>query len=180
ARLAEAYTRSASWGLCPEQPSSVIVDSAFRERVDHLFALAIAMQPGCFSKNHCQDGSLFMLKMLADDGIPAEVIIGDVLLENRPVWNVTVKQLKRQLKRGRDYAAGETQEVHCWLSIGGSHILDPTISWYTDGRPGYIFDHADQIDPIVEHVPLAAGWRFIHKTNRHPIAELLNENLLAR
>lgn len=169
----EALRRGDNWKLNPNRHEIIKLSPEQEECVDGIFTSLYQRSPKNFAKDRCQDAALFLLAGLWEYGLASEIMIGDVICRGQPVYNTTIKALKKELRNGHRYKVGSFQPLHCWIHIGGL-ILDPVCRWYTDGEPGYVLCSSENMESADNvYSPLVAGFEFILRTNSHPLSDVL-------
>ena len=112
-------------------------------------------------------------KLLRSCGIESEIVYGDLQIDGSPHWNVTVKELKRQLKAG---ISDKEQRIHCWLVLPDHSFADFTIRndlWLQPEvlqTQGVLFEEGH----TYRYIPLLMGASFIEKRTKSSLSRQLN------
>lgn len=137
--------------------------------------------------NSCQTLSTCIFALLNSQGIAADIVLGNVIVNGTNKFETTLKVLQDTV-RARGPLAGH-QEVHSWVSLGDDTVIDAWLPFRLGGRNNVrtSFDNAILIGRASEiflqhsldYRPLLVGAEFFAKTGPQDPLNLLNE-LVAR
>jgi len=167
-KLGFPHAPLAASGDAIEQSLLMAVRDVLADFSDHLNRLI----PGYWG-NSCQALSTQIFGFLNAQGIPAEIVTGNVIINNTDVFSTTLESLKNE------YLASEpltgSQSLHAWISLGDDTIIDAALPPRLAKNHGYPADRADAIlvgraglfseKLFLQYEPIIVGSDFIAKTN---------------
>lgn len=188
AKLAKAVEESAKLGF--KRGPMVDFDSVVSDETLTKSLELISAQMGMFDRlipgywgNQCQQLSSFIFASLTHVGIPAEVVIGNVLIQGHDGYEVTLEGLQAEFNSQEQSNGG--LRLHAWVSVGGDSIIDAAICPRLVKRFGAPERLADTFLVArsvtirdgyhLEYQPLLVGGEFFGKTNPPDPIELVKE-----
>ncbi len=128
--LSKAISESAKLGFT--RPSIItseaqIADSVLRatsELLGELSGFLSRIVPGYWG-NSCQTLSTNIFAHLNNQGIAANIVLGNVLVGATDEFETTLESLHEEV-RATEHLKGE-QKVHAWISLGGDTIVDAAL-----------------------------------------------------
>ncbi len=156
-------------------PGNYISDDLVEEvlqLVDHLSGYFDHMLPGYWG-NSCQTLSTHIFAHLNARGIPANIVLGNVLVNGTDEFEATLEELQVEVRATQPLEGA--QNVHAWVSLGDDTIIDAAlpprlVKHY--GAPPQLEDviFIDRAAEMVsrfkcQYVPLLVGTEFFAKTN---------------
>jgi len=123
--------------------------------------------------NSCQALSTQIFGFLNAHGIPAEIVTGNVIINNTDVFSTTLESLRNE------YLADEpltgSQSLHAWVSLGDDTIVDAALPPRLVKIHSYPANRGDAIlvgragifseKLFLQYEPIFVGSDFIAKTN---------------
>ena len=138
------------------------------------------VQPGYWG-NACQTLSTNIFAFLNANGIRAEIVVGNVLIQHIDEFRTTLDTLKAELSS--DAPRTNSQSLHVWISLGGDTIVDaamPPRLAANYGAPERFNDtifiaRASQLASglRIKYHPLLVGSEFIARTNSQDPLEFM-------
>jgi len=131
--------------------------------------------------NSCQTLSTNIFAYLNAEGIPANIVVGNVIINGTDEFDTTLELLRGEVSSDR--LAHGPQSIHAWISVGDDTIVDaalpPRLAKYY-GAPAH-FDDMILIGRASEfsgkhhlrYQPMVIGTEFFAKTNPPDPMELL-------
>lgn len=147
-------------------------------RVSHLLDRLL---PGYWG-NHCQTLASHIFAHLNARGIPANIVLGNVIINGTDEFETTLESLQDEY-RAADRPQG-VQNIHAWVSLGDDTIIDAALP----PRLVKVYEAPAQLEDVifigrasefserfkVNYQPLLVGSEFFAKTNPPDPMELLN------
>lgn len=186
-QLANAIVESKNLGftrgsLISEQTS--IPDRSLtltRDLINELSGIFDSVLPGYWG-NSCQTLSSYIFAHLNNQGIAAEIVLGNVIINGTDEFETTLQSLQEEM--GATEPLSGNQVVHAWVSLGDDTIVDAAL-------PPRLVRHynapADFNDVIligrashmsselkIRYQPILVGTEFFAKTNPPDPMDLLN------
>ncbi|ENU5815647.1 hypothetical protein ACE34P_003247 [Vibrio fluvialis] len=166
--LVEAYDNSIDLNLSPDPP---IYRELAKSDLDKILSVVDQAQAS-INYDHVQGACLFahhtLKRALQKHGYNSEIIVGDVLIDDKPYMSCKLEDLQEQLVVGK---VGGYQKVHCWLLLENYFCFDVSLCRdFTNGvyaaeiwgvgTAGLIGGHN------VCYKPILMGETFIERTNQ--------------
>jgi hypothetical protein len=107
--------------------SANIADETLRrtsELINYLSGFLDMVIPGYWG-NSCQALSSNIFAQLNNDGIPADIVLGNVIINGTDEFETTLESLQAEVNATAPLL-GE-QRVHAWVSLGGDTIVDAAL-----------------------------------------------------
>lgn len=187
-RLAEALQESKRLGFTRDpliSEQTPVTDNTLREvsnMVTEYSALLDAVLPEYWG-NSCQTLSTNFFAFLNTQGIPANIVIGNVIINGTDEFETTLDSVRKEVL-AMEPSVGH-QSIHAWISLGDDTIVDaalpPRIVLRYQARnmsPDTIFvGRASFLSAAyrVRYQPIIVGTEFFAKTNPPDPMDLLNE-----
>lgn len=132
--------------------------------------------------NSCQTLSTNIFAHLNNQGIAANIVLGNVIINGTDEFETTLEGLQQEVQ-ATEHLQGE-QKVHAWISLGGDTIVDAALPprLARDYKAPEHFNDMMFIGRAVEMVaryrvayqPILVGTEFFAKTNPPDPMDLLN------
>ena len=123
--------------------------------------------------NSCQALSTQIFGFLNAHRIPAEIVIGNVIINDTDVFSTTLESLKSEYLADKPLTG--SQSLHAWVSLGDDTIVDAALPPRLAKNHGYPSDRANAIlvgraglfseKLFLQYEPILVGSDFIAKTN---------------
>lgn len=138
--------------------------------------------------NSCQTLSTNIFARLNHHGIPANIALGNVLVNGTDEFDATLAGLQQEVRSAAPLSGD--QNVHAWICLGDDTVIDAAlpprlVKLYK--APQQLNDmifigRAEEMDARfgVRYVPLLVGTEFFAKTNPPDPMDLLNELMADR
>ncbi|WP_322053074.1 hypothetical protein [Paraburkholderia bannensis] len=138
--------------------------------------------------NSCQTLSSNIFAQLNNEGIPADIVLGNVIINGTDGFETTLESLQAEVLTTSPLL-GE-QRVHAWVSLGGDTIVDAAlpprlVKHYN--APEYLNDMifigraAEMYERFnLQYQPILVGTEFFAKTNPPDPMDLLGELMKRR
>lgn len=149
--------------------------SAFSSHLDRVL-------PGYWG-NSCQTLSSQLFAFLNSEGIAAEIVIGNVIINGTDEFETTAESLQAEVTAKEGHT--EPQAIHAWISLGDDTIIDAALPArlvkHYQAPPefsGMIFiNRASFLSARykLRYQPLLVGTEFFAKTNPPDPMDLLNK-----
>lgn len=165
--------------------SEQIPDAALRAARDVVLTFANFfgnILPGYWG-NSCQTLSSNFFAQLNASGIPADIVLGNVIINGTDKFEVTLDSLRQEFHSSETLTG--IQSVHAWVSIGGDTIIDaalgPRMARHyrapDDFNELIMIDRASHLSShyCVRYQPILLGTEFFAKTNPPDPMDLLNK-----
>lgn len=131
--------------------------------------------------NSCQTLSTNIFAYLNAEGIPANIVVGNVIINGTDEFDTTLELLRGEVSG--DKLAHGPQSIHAWISVGDDTIVDaalpPRLAKYY-GAPAHFDDmiligRASEfsVKHHLRYQPMVIGTEFFAKTNPPDPMELL-------
>lgn len=132
--------------------------------------------------NSCQTLSTNIFAHLNNQGIAANIVLGNVIINGTDEFETTLDSLQQEVQ-ATEHLQGE-QQVHAWISLGGDTIVDaalpPRLARHYEAP-----DHFNDMMFIgraaemvarhnIKYQPILVGTEFFAKTNPPDPMDLLN------
>ena len=186
--LSRAISESAKLGFTRPtiiSPNTEIDDSVLRrvsELLNHLSAVLDMAVPGYWG-NSCQTLSTNIFAHLNNQGIAANIVLGNVMIGVNDEFEVTLESLRKEVL-SEEPIRGD-QKVHAWVSLGGDTIVDAALPPRLV-RHYQAPDHFDDMMFIgraaemaarykIRYQPILVGTEFFATTNPPDPMDLLNK-----
>jgi len=186
--LTKAFAESAKLGFNRPaiiSPDAKIADSVLRatsELLGELSEFLSMVVPGYWG-NSCQTLSTNIFAHLNNQGIPANIVLGNVLVGATDEFEATLESLQEEVQ-ATEHLQGE-QRVHAWISLGGDTIVDAAL-------PPRLVRHyqaPEQFEDMmfigraaemvarynIKYQPILVGTEFFARTNPPDPMDLLNK-----
>ena len=176
----QGFTRAA---LISEQvtiPDSTLV--VVRDVVVNLSGFFNLILPGYWGDS-CQTLSTNIFAHLNSQGIAANIVLGNVIINGTDEFEVTLESLKKEV-HATEPLMGH-QAVHAWVSLGDDTIVDvalpPRLAKYYNAPPHFndlmLIGRASEMSSKyrLRYQPILVGSEFFAKTNPPDPMDLLNE-----
>lgn len=186
--LSKAITESAKLGFTRPaiiSPQANIDDSVLRatsELLSELSGFLDRVVPGYWG-NSCQTLSTNIFAHLNNQGIAANIVLGNVWVGATDEFETTLESLQEEVQ-ATEHLQGE-QKVHAWISLGGDTIVDAALPprLVRHYKAPEHFDDMMFIGRAAEMVarynikyrPILVGTEFFARTNPPDPMDLLNK-----
>lgn len=165
-------------------PEAIIEDSVLRatsQLLGQLSGLLDRVVPGYWG-NSCQTLSTNIFAHLNNQGIPANIVLGNVIINGTDEFETTLECLQKEVQ-ATEHLQGE-QQVHAWISLGGDAIVDAALpprlarhyrapEHFNDMM--FIGRAAEMVARYnIHYQPILVGTEFFAKTNPPDPMDLLN------
>jgi len=192
-QLTKAILESRKLGF--ERPAIIsadvhVSDEILRETsqlLSELSGLFDLILPGYWG-NSCQTLSTNIFARLNQHGIPANIVLGNVLVNGTDEFEATLERLQCEV-RLTEPLSGD-QHVHAWISLGDDTVVDAALP----PRLVKLYKAPQQLDGMifigragemkarfgVQYVPLLVGTEFFARTNPPDPMKLLNTLISGR
>ncbi|WP_152034622.1 hypothetical protein [Paracidovorax avenae] len=185
--LTKAIAESAKLGftrpaiISPEARIDDSVLGATSELLGELSAFLSMIVPGYWG-NSCQTLSTNIFAHLNNQGIPANIVLGNVWVGTTDEFETTLESLRQEVL-ATEQLQGE-QKVHAWISLGGDTIVDAALpprlvthykapEQFNDMM--FIGRAAEMVDRYnIKYQPILVGTEFFARTNPPDPMDLLN------
>ena len=139
--------------------------------------------------NSCQTLSSHFFAYLNSQGIAAEIILGNVIINGIDEFETTLESLQREVHASESLPESlpEYQAVHAWVSLGDDTIIDaalpPRLVKHYNAPPQFndmtLIGRASEMSVRykLRYEPILVGSEFFAKTNPPDPMDLLNELL---
>lgn len=131
--------------------------------------------------NSCQTLSSNIFAHLNARGIPANIVLGNVIVNGTDEFDTTLESLQEEV-RATENQHGE-QHVHAWISLGDDTVVDAALP----PRLAKLYNAPPQFEDMIfigrgaemearyrcQYIPLLVGTEFFVKTNPPDPMELL-------
>lgn len=186
--LSKAIAESAKLGFTRPaiiSPEENIDDSALRATSELLNQLSVFLDriiPGYWG-NSCQTLSSNIFAHLNNQGIAANIVLGNVWVGATDEFETTLESLQEEV-RATEHLQGE-QKVHAWISVGGDTIVDAALpprlvrhykapEHFNDMM--FIGRAAEMVARFnIKYQPILVGTEFFARTNPPDPMDLLNK-----
>lgn len=132
--------------------------------------------------NSCQTLSTNIFAYLNAEGIPANIVIGNVIINGTDEFDTTIELIRGEISGDRP--AHGPQSIHAWISVGDDTIVDaalpPRLAKYY-GAPAHFNDmiligRASEfsVKHRLRYQPMVIGSEFFARTNPPDPMELLD------
>lgn len=131
--------------------------------------------------NSCQTLSTNIFAHLNNRGIPANIVLGNVIIQGNDEFETTLESLQREV-RATEPLAGH-QAVHAWISLGDDTIIDaalpPRLVKHYMAPPHFddmiLIGRASEFSVryMLRYQPMLVGTEFFARTNPPDPMELL-------
>lgn len=175
-RLREAEKESKLLGLEPRLAIDYITTADDDEALNEICSIDLTQWLIAeFGLGDWADGCLivtpYLFVLLQEQGIPCELVYGEVKINGTYEFDTTLDGLKDELDKGY---SENVMAIHVWINFGANYIIDPTIS-------GRIHKHYDKKCPQnkifngksealfnkkLEYIPMLAGIQYLKTTCR--------------
>lgn len=153
-----------------------------RDLVTELSAFLDGILPGYWG-NSCQTLSTNIFAHLNSNGITANIILGNVIINGTDEFDATLASLQEEV-RAIEPLTGH-QAVHAWVSLGDDTIIDaaiaPRLVKNYKAPPRFkdmiMIGRASEMSSeyLLRYQPILVGTEFFSKTNPPDPMDLLNE-----
>lgn len=133
--------------------------------------------------NSCQTLSTHFFGYLNSRGIPADIVIGNVIINGNDEFETTLEYLQKEVSASEPLT--EHQAVHSWVSLGDDTIIDaalpPRLVKHYNAPPQFndmiFIGRASEMSVRykLRYVPIIVGTEFFAMTNPPDPMDLLNE-----
>ncbi|WP_155638539.1 hypothetical protein [Burkholderia cepacia] len=162
-----------------------IADDTLRctsELVNYLSGFFDMIIPGYWG-NSCQTLSTNIFAQLNNAGIPADIVLGNVIINGTDEFETTLESLQAEVRATVPHYGA--QRVHAWVSLGGDTIVDAAlpprlVKHYN--APEHFNDTifigraAEMLARFkLQYQPILVGTEFFAKTNPPDPMDLLSE-----
>lgn len=187
-RLSNAISESSRLGFTRPPIISVgtdVADDVLRatsELLNSLSAFLDRVVPGYWG-NSCQTLSANIFAHLNNQGIAANIVLGNVIINGTDEFETTLESLQEEI-RAAEHLEGE-QKVHAWISLGDDTIVDAAlpprlVKHYK--APQHFNDmifigRAEEFNARynIQYQPILVGTEFFAITNPPDPMDLLNK-----
>ena len=131
--------------------------------------------------NSCQTLSTNIFAFLNAQGIPADIVIGNVIINGTDEFDTTPELIREEVTGTRP--AEGPQSIHAWISVGDDTIIDaalpPRLAKYYGAPPKFndmiLIGRASEfsVRHHLRYQPMVVGTEFFAKTNPPDPIELL-------
>ncbi len=133
--------------------------------------------------NSCQTLSTNIFAQLNNAGIPADIVLGNVIINGTDEFETTLERLQAEVRATVPHYGA--QRVHAWVSLGGDTIVDAAlpprlVKHYN--APEHFNDTifigraAEMLARFkLQYQPILVGTEFFAKTNPPDPMDLLSE-----
>jgi len=186
--LNKAVSESAKLGFTRPtiiSPEAEISDSVLRATSELMGALSGFLDrvvPGYWG-NSCQTLSTNIFAHLNNQGIAANIVLGNVVVGSTDEFETTLESLQEEV-RSAEHVQAE-QKVHAWISLGGDTIVDaalpPRLARHYNAPENFndmmfIGRAAEMVARYnIYYQPILVGTEFFARTNPPDPMDLLNE-----
>ena len=186
-QLSTAILESANLGflrpalVTPDKHVTGDVLGSVSELVDRISGFLDQVLPGYWG-NSCQTLSSNLFAYLNAVGIPANIVLGNVLVNGTDEFQATLEGLRQEFNETVPLRGD--QHLHAWICLGDDTVVDaalpPRLAKHYNAPPGFddlIFvGRADEMVARyrVQYIPLLVGTEFFAKTNPPDPMDLLN------
>ncbi|MHC3434961.1 hypothetical protein [Delftia lacustris] len=186
--LTKAIAESAKLGFTRPaiiSPEANINDSVLRatsELLNQLSAFLDRIIPGYWG-NSCQTLSSNIFAHLNNQGIAANIVLGNVIINGTDEFETTLEGLQQEVQATGDLEGA--QQVHAWISVGGDTIVDAALpprlvrhykapEQFNDMM--FIGRAAEMVARYnIKYEPILVGTEFFARTNPPDPMDLLNK-----
>lgn len=168
--------------ISPEAQIDNTVLRATHELLNELSVFLNRILPGYWG-NSCQTLSTHIFAHLNNQGIAANIVLGNVFVNGTNEFETTLKYLEEEVL-ATEHSQGE-QKLHAWISLGGDTIVDaalpPRLARHYNAPDSFndmmFIGHAAEMVARykIEYQPILVGTEFFARTNPPDPMDLLNK-----
>ncbi|MFZ3289080.1 MAG: hypothetical protein WA191_19845 [Telluria sp.] len=188
ARFSQALMNSSTLGFTRDlliSEKNTIADDVLRKVSGLLGQFSAHLSVICpgYWGNSCQTLSTNIFAYLNAQGIPADIVIGNVIINGTDEFDTTLELIRDEVLGSKPLDG--PQSVHAWISLGDDTIVDAAlpprlVKYY--GAPAHFDDmifigRASEfsVKYRLHYQPVVVGTEFFAKTNPPDPMELLND-----